>query len=146
MNTYCGIANIADAQFCKACAARIGVPVAPVMPTVTQAMAQTARLPLKSPFTAGALSWLWPGLGCCYVGLFGRGFAQAILIPLLYAVIACLAFIAAALGNLGAILFLLVVVVCIFWAVICDAADQARRVNVLRENARALVRAARAAG
>ncbi len=79
--TYCGIANIADAKFCKSCAARIGVPIiniiapdapvasaAPVVPvaTVTQAMAATARLPLKSPLGAALLSWMWPGLGHCY--------------------------------------------------------------------------------
>ena len=41
MNTYCGVANIADAQFCKMCAARIGVPIimTPAVPAASGAVA-----------------------------------------------------------------------------------------------------------
>lgn len=144
----CGIANVAHAVCCKACAEPIVAPAVPIAstpaPVVTQAMAATARLPLKSPFTAGALSWLWPGLGCCYVGMIGRGFAQAIFIPMICAAAMYLATIAAALGELGAALVLAIGVFFILWAVACDAADQARKVNAARTNARVTVRAARA--
>lgn len=54
------------------------------VPVVTQAMAATARLPLKSPLGAALLSWLWPGLGSCYAGRIGCGLAQAIFIPVVY--------------------------------------------------------------
>jgi TM2 domain-containing membrane protein YozV len=117
-------------------------PAAPA-PVVTRALAAQARLPLKSPLAAGALSWLWPGLGQMYVGMIGRGFAQAIFIPLACTVVMYLAFIAAAFGELGAARMLVLAVFLVWWAVAYDAADQAQRVNAARTNARAAVRAAR---
>ncbi len=145
--THCGIANIADAQFCKSCAARIGVPiingvvapavaVAASVPTVTLALAAQARLPLKSPLGAALLSWLWPGLGHCYAGRVGVGVALIIFGPVIYY---ALLIIAAFDPVLIILLFIVAVVIA------CGAANSAREVNAIRMNARACVRAARGA-
>ena len=152
--TYCGIANIADAKFCKSCAARIGVPIiniiapdapvasaAPVVPvaTVTQAMAATARLPLKSPLGAALLSWMWPGLGHCYAGRVGVGVALAVFVPVLdFLLILIAAFTVEPLPLIG------ILIVAIMMA--RSAANDARQVNAIGTNARACVRSARGAG
>lgn len=149
--TYCGTVNIDAAQFCKWCAARIGVPImapavpAALMPTVTQAAAAMARLPLKSPGLAGLLSAIWPGAGQLYSGR-AVGLAQMIFIPCGYAVLLFAAFFSLAIGEF-LIAALLVLATLWGWVkVIEDAAKGAQRINTARMNARATVRAARGAG
>jgi len=142
--TYCGVANIADAKFCKSCAARIGVPIINVVapaapaPVVTQAMAAAARLPLKSPVGAALLGWLWPGLGHLYAGRPGSGAALIVVGPLIYYPLLLIA--AFTLDPLP-----LIVLFVIALAVAHGAANSAREVNAIRTNARAAVRAARSA-
>ena len=126
--TYCGVANIADAQFCKMCAARIGVPIimapaAPVamVPTITRTMAAAARLPLKSPGLAGLLSAVWPGVGQLYTGR-AVGLAQMIFVPCGYAVLISLAFFSLALGEFLIALLLVLATLWVWMKVVEDAA------------------------
>lgn len=147
--TYCGVANIADAKFCKMCAARIGVPIiiaapAAPRPIVTQAMAATARLPLKSPGLAGLLSALWPGVGQLYTGR-AVGLAQMIFVPCGYAVLISLAFFSLAIGEFLIAALLVLATLWGWMKVIGDAVGGAQQINAARTNARALVRAARGA-
>lgn len=138
----CGIANVARAVYCKACAEPIAVPNGAVpapAPVVTVAMAATARLSLKSPLGAALMSWMWPGLGCCYVGRIGCGLAQAIFIPVVYFALVGIA--AFTVDPLPLIVLLVIAI-----AVARSAARSAREVNAVRMNARASARAARAAG
>jgi hypothetical protein len=146
----CGVANIADAKFCKMCAARIGVPIimAPAVPVpasvpvVTQAMAATARRPMLSPGLAGLMSAIWPGAGQLYSGR-AVGLVQMIFVPLAYAALLFAAFFSLAIGEFLIAGLLVLATLWIWMKVIEDAAKGAQRINAVRANARAAVRAAR---
>ena len=149
---HCGVANVHGAVFCKACASPTGVPVimAPAVPAaapapvVTLALAATARLPLKSPGLAGLLSALWPGAGQLYTGR-AVGLAQMIFVPCGYGVLISLAFFSLASGEFFVALLLVLATLWAWMKVIEDAVGGAQQINVVRTNARAMVRAARAA-
>lgn len=144
----CGIANVAHAVYCKACAEPIVAPAVPAalpVPVVTQAMASTARLPLKSPGLAGLLSALWPGVGQLYSGR-AVGLAQIVFVPCGYAVLISLAFFSLASGEFLIAALLALATLWGWVKVIEDAVKGAQRINAARMNARALVRTARGAG
>jgi TM2 domain-containing membrane protein YozV len=135
-------------QYCKSCGSASpfnvngvlpAVPVAASVPAVTWAMAQAARLPLKSPLGAALLSWLWPGLGHLYAGRAGSGVALLVVAPIVYYLLLLIA--AFTLDPLPLIGLLLIAL-----AIAHSAANDARQVNAIRVNARATVRAARGAG
>jgi len=59
--TYCGAANVADARFCKACAAEIGVPIINVnvvAPAPAAAPVPPVTLAMAAP-TGPALDGHW---------------------------------------------------------------------------------------
>ena len=112
---------------------------------MTLALAATARLPLKSPGLAGLLSALWPGAGQLYTGR-AVGLAQMIFVPCGYGVLLIsLAFFSLASGEFFVALLLVLATLWAWMKVIEDAVGGAQQINVVRTNARAMVRAARAA-
>jgi hypothetical protein len=145
----CGIANVAHAVYCKSCAEPIvalAVPTASMpVPVVAQAMAATARLPLKSPGLAGLLSAVWPGAGQLYTGR-AVGLAQMIFVPCGYAVLLFAAFFSLAMGQFLMAALLVLATLWGWMKVIEDAVGGAQRINAVRTHARATVRVARGAG
>jgi hypothetical protein len=140
------LAPVAQVEGATAFAAHPAASVAaPVVPAVTLAMAATARLPFKSPGLAGLLSAMWPGVGQLYTGR-AVGLAQMIFIPCGYEVLISLAFFALAIGEFLIAALLVLATLWTWMKVIEDTAKGAQRINAVRTNARAAVRAARGAG